>query len=121
MALGNKEIMANNIKRLLLKNGKEPKDMITDLDFKTATVYDWLSGKSYPRIDKIELMAQYFRVDKSDLVEDPTNNPFKSKDDKQPIDLNEIANNDSWDEYLSADGHPLSDKDKQVLRALFGD
>ena len=30
---------------------------------------DWINGRTYPRIDKIEKMAQYFGVQKSDLVE----------------------------------------------------
>ena len=31
---------------------------------------DWVKGNSYPRIDKIELMANYFGISKADLVED---------------------------------------------------
>jgi uncharacterized protein (UPF0218 family) len=32
-------------------------------------VASWLQADSYPRIDKIEQMAKYFHVTKSDLVE----------------------------------------------------
>ena len=35
-----------------------------------TTVTDWLKGKTYPRIDKIELMARYFGISKSDLIEE---------------------------------------------------
>ena len=31
---------------------------------------DWVNAKTYPRIDKIELMANFFGIDKSDLIED---------------------------------------------------
>lgn len=34
------------------------------------TFSDWINAKTYPRIDKIELMANYFGIEKSDLVED---------------------------------------------------
>ncbi len=34
------------------------------------TFSDWVNAKTYPRIDKIELMANYFGISKSDLVED---------------------------------------------------
>mgnify|MGYP000250745067 len=34
------------------------------------TFSDWVNAKTYPRIDKIELMANYFGVTKADLVED---------------------------------------------------
>ena len=33
---------------------------------------DWVNAKTYPRIDKIELMANYSGISKSDLVEDHT-------------------------------------------------
>lgn len=33
------------------------------------TFSDWVNAKTYPRIDKIEMMANYFGISKSDLVE----------------------------------------------------
>lgn len=71
-ALGNKQIMARNLKWFLDRSGKSQKDFCRDLEFKETTVSDWLNAKTYPRIDKIEKMANYFGVDKSDLVEDHT-------------------------------------------------
>ena len=70
MALGNKEIMSQNIKYYLQKSGKTRNDLVADLNLKYMTVSDWINGKTYPRIDKIEMLANYFGVMKSDLVED---------------------------------------------------
>ena len=70
MALGNKEIMSRNIKYYLQKSGKTRNDLVADLNLKYMTVSDWINGKTYPRIDKIELMANYFGISKADLVED---------------------------------------------------
>lgn len=70
MALGNKEIMSRNIKYYLQKSGKTRNDLVADLNLKYMTVSDWINGKTYPRIDKIEMLANYFGVMKSDLVED---------------------------------------------------
>lgn len=75
--LGNKRIMSENIKRHLAKRGLNVKDFSIEMDFKYTTVLDWVNAKTYPRIDKIELMARYFNVDKSDLVEEY--NPIKEK------------------------------------------
>ena len=69
MALGNKEIMSQNINYYLQKSGKTRNDLVADLNLKYMTVSDWINGKTYPRIDKIELLANYFGVMKSDLVE----------------------------------------------------
>ncbi|MEI4314355.1 helix-turn-helix domain-containing protein [Streptococcus suis] len=62
--------MAENIKRLLDKKGLNPRQMAIALDFKYTTVLDWVNAKTYPRIDKIEIMANFFGVLKSDLVEE---------------------------------------------------
>ncbi|MBA5932961.1 helix-turn-helix domain-containing protein [Weissella confusa] len=69
MATEANEIMSENIKFYLNKNGKTPANLISDLNIKRSTVYNWLNGVSYPRIDKIEAMADYFGVTKADLVE----------------------------------------------------
>ena len=75
--LGNKRIMSENIKRHLSQRGLNVKDFSIEMGFKYTTVLDWVNAKTYPRIDKIELMARYFNVDKSDLVEEY--NPIKEK------------------------------------------
>ena len=67
--LGNKEIMAKNIRYYMDKNNVTRNDMCEALGVKYTTLTDWVKAKSYPRIDKIELMANYFGVSKSDLVE----------------------------------------------------
>ena len=70
MSLGNKEIMARNIRYYMELHNKSRNDMCTALGVKYTTFTDWVNGKAYPRIDKIELMANYFGIQKSDLVED---------------------------------------------------
>lgn len=69
--LGNKKVMAQNIKRYMDLNGKTRSDVCEDLGIKYTTLTDWLKGNTYPRIDAIEKMANYFGVSKADLVEDP--------------------------------------------------
>lgn len=67
--LGNKAIMAENIQRLMDSRGIDRNKICADLGFKYTTFTDWVKGKTYPRIDKIEMMANYFGVPKSELVE----------------------------------------------------
>ena len=72
--LVNKEIMAKNIQYYMDKYGKSRQDMCDALGVKYTTFTDWVKGNSYPRIDKIELMANYFGITKADLVEDHSDN-----------------------------------------------
>lgn len=76
--MNNKEIMSKNIKYYLSRKHLNVKDFAKQLGFKYTTVLDWVNGNTYPRIDKIEKMAKYFGVNKSDLVEEHEDN---SQDD----------------------------------------
>ena len=76
--LGNKEIMANNIQYYMDMYQKTRQDMCDALGVKYTTFSDWVNAKAYPRIDKIELMANYFGISKADLVEE--RNTFTTRD-----------------------------------------
>lgn len=67
--LGNKQIMADNIRYYLRLNNITQTEICSTLGFKMPTFSDWVNAKTYPRIDKIEMMANYFGISKSDLVE----------------------------------------------------
>lgn len=68
--LGNKEIMAKNLMHYVTRSGKTQRELATIVGVAPSTFNDWLKGKKYPRIDKIEMLADYFRILKSDLIED---------------------------------------------------
>ena len=68
--LGNKKIMAKNLKRLMKENNVSAKELSRTLDFPYTTLLSWLKADNYPRIDKIDAMADYFGVLKSELIEE---------------------------------------------------
>lgn len=65
-----KEIFSANLENLMSSRGIDRNKLCSDLGLKYTTVRDWLKGLTYPRIGKIELLADYFGVNKSDLIED---------------------------------------------------
>ena len=69
MKVENKEIFANNLSFYMEQKGVDRNTLCADLDLKYTTVRDWLKGITYPRIGKIELLANYFNINKSDLIE----------------------------------------------------
>lgn len=75
-SLGNKEIFSKNLRYYMSVNQKTRKDVCKDLGFKYTTFTDWYCGNIYPRIDKIELLANYFKIEKSDLIEDKENSAY---------------------------------------------
>jgi transcriptional regulator with XRE-family HTH domain len=70
--LGNKEIMAKNLAHYVTRSGKTQKEIAAIVGVAPSTFNDWLKAKKYPRIDKIEILADYFGILKSDLIEEKT-------------------------------------------------
>lgn len=69
-SIGNKEILSKNLKYYIERSGKDRRELAETWGFPYSTVTDWINGKKYPRIDRIEVMADYFGILKSDLIEE---------------------------------------------------
>lgn len=65
-----KEIFSKNLNHLLNLNGKSQSDLVIYMNTTASTVSDWCNGKKYPRVDKMQKLADYFGVLKSDLIEE---------------------------------------------------
>lgn len=68
--LGNKQVMAKNIQKRMDERCIDRNELCRVMSVPYSTVSDWLNARTYPRIDKIEMMANYFGISKADLVED---------------------------------------------------
>lgn len=68
----NKNIFAENLRKYMALNGTSRRDICEVLDIGYSTVSDWVKGKKYPRMDKVEKLANYFGILKSDLIEEKT-------------------------------------------------
>lgn len=68
-----KDIFSKNLKRQLLINNKTQADIVNDLKITSSTVSDWVNAKKYPRMDKVQMLADYLGIMKSDLIEDKLN------------------------------------------------
>lgn len=67
--MDNKNVFASNLKRYMEVKGKTRNDISEALGISYFTVSDWVNGKKYPRMDKVEMLANYFGIQKSDLIE----------------------------------------------------
>jgi transcriptional regulator with XRE-family HTH domain len=68
--IGNKETFSKNLSYYLAKTGKTQKEIAEAIGVTPASFNEWIKGKKYPRIDKIEMLAGYFGILKSDLIEE---------------------------------------------------
>ena len=67
---GNKNTLSKNLKNCISKSGKDRGMVAKELGISYSTLTDWINGNKYPRINNIEKLASYFKVSKSDLIED---------------------------------------------------
>lgn len=66
----NKEIFAKNLTYYIEKHGKEQKEIAEIVGVAPSTFNEWVKAKKYPRMDKVEKLANYFGILKSDLIEE---------------------------------------------------
>ena len=90
--MDNKNVFASNLKRYMEVKGKNRNDISEALGISYFTVSDWVNGKKYPRLDKVEKLANYFGVQKSDLIENKVEKkspeePKLSEGEKMLLDL----------------------------------
>lgn len=100
--LGNKEIFAKNLKYYMNYYQKDRNKICDDLNIPYTTFTDWYNATTYPRIDKIELLANYFNIKKSDLIE----NKYKDQS------LSE------FDILFDKHKDILTDSDKTLIRTI---
>ena len=70
--IGNRDILARNLQHYIERSGKDRRELAEIWGFPYSTLTEWINGRKYPRIDKIEIMANYFGIQKSDLIEENT-------------------------------------------------
>ena len=61
-------------------NGKRQQDLIRDLPVTSSAISQWVNGKVFPRMDKVEMLASYFNISTTDLLSDPTERKSQSSD-----------------------------------------
>ena len=63
-----REIFVKNLRYFMETNGVSQTDVCRALNVSSATVSDWCSGKKYPRIDKMQQLADMLGVSYSMLT-----------------------------------------------------
>ena len=65
-----KVVFSENLKMYMALSGKSRKEICEALGYSYFTFSDWVNGKKMPRMDKVEQLANYFGILKSDLIEE---------------------------------------------------
>lgn len=81
--MDSKQIFSENLRRHMELSRKTRKDISESLGISYYTVSDWVNGKKFPRMDKVEMLANLFGIEKSDLIEEES----KAKNRNLPSNL----------------------------------
>lgn len=109
--IGNKKTMSENLLYYVEKSGKTQRELAEIVGVAPSTFSEWMKGNKYPRIDKIEIMANYFGILKSDLIEEKNIGDIPEEADFHAKILMDKEVLMMLREYYS-----LNDREKQIVR-----
>lgn len=94
-----KKIFSKNLNKLLNEHNKTQKEVADAIDVSPQTFNTWCKGIALPRMGKVQTLADYFGILKSDLIENKNDeqnqsyylNPETSKIAQQIYDNKELS------------------------------
>ena len=115
-------IFSDNLTRYIKKSGKTQREVAKDLNINAQTLNTWVRGIALPRMGKVQALADYFNISKSDLLERPGKRNVVTEVSRIPvlgsvpcgIPLNAIQNIEDWEEVPAAENQ---DGELYALRA----
>ena len=104
------DIFTKNLNYYMDLSGVTQKNLIDDLGVDKSSISEWCAGKQKPRLDKLQLLADYFKISVAQLLDNREGNK----------DIGKAIN--SFVEHLNKntftlDGSMLSEEDSNFLVA----
>ncbi|MDY2725795.1 MAG: helix-turn-helix transcriptional regulator [Anaerostipes faecalis] len=72
------KIIAHNISKQLEIHNRSQLDLADYMNVSQATVSNWCRGEKMPRMKKIDMICDYFGINRSDLMEEKTDESNKN-------------------------------------------
>lgn len=70
-----KSIFTHNLNKFISESGKTQAEIANAIGVSPQTFNTWCRGIAIPRMGKVQALADYFRINKSDLIEEKANQP----------------------------------------------
>ncbi len=83
-----KAVFAKNLNKYLRLSNKSQKEVADSIGVLTSTFNTWCQGVALPRMGKVQKLADYFGIGKSDLIDDK---PFSNVTTKKGIVINVLG------------------------------
>ena len=117
-----KKIFSQNLNYYMSLNRKTQSDIINDLGYNKSAVSTWCNGTRLPRMDKVDALAKYFGINRSDLIEEKDQherNLLSARDERDISRRLEKTLDDleNQQDALMFDGAPMDDQTRELPKA----
>lgn len=113
----NKTVFARNLRHYIQLNNVLKIEVARAAKVSSGTVSDWLSERSYPRMDKIQRLAEFFHIEKSDLIEEYSSD-LQYSISRPVVELYNELIEDSEAVEIYQDIKKLSPENRDIVKAL---
>ena len=93
---------SKRLRYYLQRDGMTQKELASRLGVGTTSVYNWINGIKSPRMDKVDMMCKIFGCTRSDLVEEPAEEPGYYYDPETAALAQELYDNKELGLLMSA-------------------
>ena len=111
-----RKIFAKNLNYYISNSGKQQKEVAEELGFPQTTFNTWCTGKIMPKMGKVQAIADYFKVLKSDLIDDKT---FKEPSEEFLEIVAKLGTDDEQFQKIIIDYYHMSTEKKKVFCEFF--
>lgn len=95
-----KKIFARNLNYYVNQSGKQQKEIAKLMGFSEKTFNGWCRGLSIPTMGKVQLIADFFGIGKTDLLEDKKPSEMIDLKMKEIMRNYDLLNEEGRDELL---------------------
>lgn len=110
-----KLIFSRNLNSFIERSGKTQKEIADDLNINPQTLNSWCTGNALPRMPRIQLLADYFGVAKSALIDDVSSQLSIKEEKDVAKTMARLKNQLRNQQGLMFDGEPMDEETIQLL------
>lgn len=112
-----RDIFSKNLKHYLYVNQKTQKEVADTIKVSTQTFNSWCQGIAIPRMGKMESLANYFGIKKTDLIEDKDHSLDSKYDIENARLLNTVKNDEQIRDFVK-EYIQLNDVNRNMVKTL---
>ena len=112
MSNNQKKIFSKNLKRLVNNSNLSQREIAISINVSPQTFNTWINGIAIPRMSSIQLLADFFKVEKADLIEE---NILTTEYQDIALIINQLINNLKESKKVTYNGELMDEITKELV------